>query len=99
MLDPARRRKILDKMENNLSILLSKKESESKITKAVKKVREAKLSYFKGQKRIAEEHDDRGNEKLSDNIQQHLSNIDKNIEMWESISDDEVIQQYCDKDI
>ena len=86
-------------MENNLSIALRRNESEITISKAVQKVREAKLSYFKGQREISKYQEEGGNKKLYENIQQHLHNIEKNIKLWESLPDNEIIKLYSDENV
>ena len=94
MEDPSRKRKILEKMENNLSIALKRNDSKEIILKAVEKVREAKLSLFKGQREIAKYKEIEGNSALAENIEHHLSNIEKNIKSWESLQSDEIIKLY-----
>ena len=88
---PSRKRKILEKMENNLSIAIKRDDSEEKILKAVEKVREAKVSLFKGQREIAKYKEIEGNVKLAGNIEHHLQNIEKNIQLWESLTSNEII--------
>ena len=97
MEDPSRRKMILEKMEKNLSIALARNENDTKISKAVQKVREAKLSYFKGQKEISRYKEENENKKLTENIQQHLKNIEKNLKLWESIPENEIINLYSDE--
>ena len=90
MEDPSRRRMILEKMERNLVIALNADLTNVKISRAVEKVREAKLSFLKGQREIAQYHDTT-NVKLSKNIEQHLMNIESNIMLWRSLSENDII--------
>ena len=99
MEDPSRKRKILEKMENNLSISIKHNDSEAKILKAVEKVREAKLSLFKGQREISKYQEISDNEKLAENISHHLQNIEKNIKLWESLSNNEIIKLYSGENV
>ncbi len=97
MNDPARRKRILKKMEHNLSKAISHNDSKDKISNAVHKIRESKLSYFKGQKEISRFEEENENRKLYENIQKHLENIEKNIKLWKSLTDNEIIKLYADK--
>jgi len=96
MEDPSRRRMILEKMERNLVIALNADLTNVKISRAVEKVREAKLSFLKGQREIAQYHDTT-NVKLSKNIEQHLMNIESNIMLWRSLSENDIIAMYRSK--
>ena len=93
MEDAARRQKILKKMESNLSRLLAQDPSHEKLAVAVNKVRDAKLSYFKGQREIAKYPEIYGNPEYKLNVERHLVNLEKNIKEWKELSEDEIIKR------
>ena len=97
MRDPARRKTILSKKEKKLLILLSKESSAYKIGSAAEEVREAKISFLKGQKKIAAQDIGTQNLELKKNISKHLANIEKNTKLWLSYSRSQIVELYEQK--
>ena len=89
MKDAARRQKILKKAEGALRRSLQKGEGPKRLLAAAEKLREAKLSLFKGQREIAKyKHD------LTQSELNHLANLDKSEEEWRGKSLQEITDEF-----
>ena len=93
MIEPARRKNILRKREDTLCRLLAQAAPSERVAKATEQVREAMLSFFKGQAEIAK-YRETDNQKLRDNVQRHLEGLDERIAQWQCMGHQEIIALY-----
>ena len=89
MQEPARRRAILKKYENALRRAIATDLSEQKVLLAAEKVREAQLSLFKGQRKIALEISNPTNSERN-----HINNLSSKERSWKTKTIAEIIEAY-----
>jgi len=86
---PDRKRKVLAKHEDALRRAIAKDYPEEKIEKAAKKVRESKLSLFKGQRRNVYP-----SSALSVSKKNHLLRLTERENIWREKTNAEIIEEY-----
>ena len=89
MKDAARRQKIVTKFENAMRRAIANGLSIEKVVLAAEKVREARLSLFKGQREIAQYIQDPSESELN-----HLSRLSEREQAWQSKSVNEIVAKY-----
>ncbi len=89
MTEPARRKRILKKAEEDLLRLLRNEKSEEIVLKAAENIRAAMMSFFKGQREIEIY---KQNKKLSES--QHLKNLDQREIEWQDFTAKEIVKIY-----
>lgn len=89
MSEPYRRRRILVKHEDALRRAIATGCSAEKIEKAAEKVREAKISFFKGQRDLVYP-----SPRLSVSKQNHLLRLTERETIWREKTNSEIVEEY-----
>ncbi len=93
MIEAARRQRILKNREDELRRLLAAGAPQVKLGRAICRVREAKLSLFKGQREIAKYRESE-NEKLTANVEKHLLALGRRESQWKEMPDEDIVSIY-----
>lgn len=89
-MEPARRKRVLERAEARLRGLLRRGASASQIAQAAERVREAYLGLVKGQRVIAT-----GPKRRDDSVDRHLANLARAIEIWEALFVEAIVARYA----